>query len=280
MKFGASTFIWVSPFNEDTLYLFEKVREMGFDTLEICVESPETIHVDQIIKASAQTGVQVIICGAFGPERDISSTSPIIRKQGLDYLKTCIDIARQVGSKLVSGPMYSAVGKTNLLSVDEREQQWHLAAHNMKLAAVYAKEANVKLAFEPLNRFETDFINTVDQGLAFIDRIGMDNVGMLLDTFHMNIEEKNIGDAIRLAGNKVFNFHACASDRGTPGEDHINWMEVKKALQDINYQEYLVIEAFNPGITEIAKAVALWRPLAASPDALAATGIKFLKEMF
>lgn len=280
MKFGASTFIWVSPFNDDTLDLFHKVADMGFDTLEICIESPDTINVDSIVKASNETGIQVIICGAFGPERDISSIDPTVREQGLAYIKECIDIAAQVGSEIVSGPMYSAVGKTNLLSADEKEQQWHLATQNMKIAATYASKLGVKLAFEPLNRFETDFINTVEQGLELIRRIGMDNVGMLIDTFHMNIEEKNIGDAIRLAGDKIFNFHACANDRGTPGDDHINWVEVKKALQDINYDGHMVIEAFNPGITEIAKAVALWRPLAASPDELAASGIKFLKEMF
>jgi len=280
MKFGASTFIWVSPFSDDTLHLFQKVREMGFDTLEICIESPETINVDNIIKASKETGIQVIICGAFGPERDISSVDAAIREQGLAYIKTCIDIAAQVGSDLVSGPMYAAVGKTNLLSAEEKEQQWHFATQNMKIAATYALQLGVKLAFEPLNRFETDLINTVEQGLDLIDRIGMDNVGMLIDTFHMNIEEKNMGDAIRLAGDKVFNFHACANDRGTPGDDHIDWNDVRKALQDIGYDGHMVIEAFNPGITEIAKAVALWRPLAASPDELAMSGLSFLKQVF
>ena len=280
MKFGASTFIWVSPFSDDTLHLFQKAYDMGFDTLEICIENPETINIDSIVKASKETGVEVIICGAFGPDRDISSNELDIRKQGVKYIKTCIDIAAKVGSKLVSGPMYSAVGKTNLLTPDEKSEQWDLAVENMKIVSGYANEKGIKLAFEPLNRFETDFINTVEQGLEFIDRIGLDNVGMLIDTFHMNIEEKNIGDAIRLAGDKVFNFHACANNRGTPGDDNINWYEVKTALDDIGYDEYLVIEAFNSGITEIATAVSLWRKLASSPDELASNGVKFLKEIF
>jgi len=280
MKFGASTFIWVSPFSDDTLHLFQKVHDMGFDTLEICVESPETINIESIAKASTKTGIEVIICGAFGVERDISSNDSAIRVQGVNYIKTCIDIAVQIGSKMVSGPMYSATGKTKLLSLDEKTRQWDFAVENMKIVGEYARKSGIKLAIEPLNRFETDFINTVDQGLAFINRIDMDNVGLLLDTFHMNIEEKNIGNAIRLAGNKVFNFHACANDRGTPGEDHINWTEVKEALHDIGYNDYIVIEAFNSGITEIAKAVSLWRELATSSDELAVSGVKFLKEIF
>lgn len=280
MKFGASTFIWVSPFGDDSLDLFQKVGEMGFDTLEVCVESPETINVEHILTAAKTAGVDVIICGAFGPTRDISSTDAAVREEGLNYIKTCIDIAFQVGSKLVSGPMYAAVGKTNLLTPDEKQKQWDFAVKNMKEAALYAQQFGVKLAFEPLNRFETDMINTVAQGLDLIGQIDMENVGMLIDTFHMNIEEKNIADAIRLAGDRVFNFHACANDRGTPGEDHINWKEVKQALQDIQYDGHVVIEAFNSNITEIAKAVALWRPLASSPDALASNGIKFLKELF
>jgi D-psicose/D-tagatose/L-ribulose 3-epimerase len=108
----------------------------------------------------------------------------------------------------------------------------------------------------------------------------MDNVGFLLDTFHMNIEEKDVPAAIRKAGNKLFEFHACGSDRGTPGEDHLDWAGIVQALKDIQYDGPVVIESFTTEITEIAKAVSLWRPLAESQDALAANGLKFLKRVF
>ena len=280
MKFGANTFIWVSPFSDDTLNLFQKVKDMGFNTLEIAVEDPTTINVQNVKQASEETGIEITICGAFGANRDISSTDSNIRMQGLDYIKTCVDIAKQIGCELISGPMFSAVGKTNLLTPEEKEMQWQWGVENMKLAAQYAKERNIRLAVEPLNRFETDFINTVCQGRDFIDRIDMDNVGLLIDTFHMNIEEKNIGEAIRLAGDKIFNFHACGSDRGTPGEDNTKWDEVKQALCDVGYDGLVTIEAFNTGITEIAKAVSLWRELAPSPDHVASAGINFLKNLF
>ena len=280
MKFGASTFIWVSPFSGDTMYLFDKVKTQGFDVLEICIEDPATIDAAAIGKAAAASGVEPLICGAFGPGRDISADVPAIREAGVAYIKTCIDIAHRAGSPLVSGPMYAQTGRTGLQSPQAKQQQTDWAVENMQTVAAYAKAAGIKLAVEPLNRFETDFLNTVDQGLAFFQQIGADNVGFLLDTFHMNIEEKHTGAAIRKAGDRVFNFHACGNDRGTPGSDHIDWDGIKEALLAIGYDSYLVIESFNTDITEIARAVSLWRPLAASADDLAVDGLRFLKRQF
>jgi D-psicose/D-tagatose/L-ribulose 3-epimerase len=176
--------------------------------------------------------------------------------------------------------MYSAVGKTRLLRPEERAKQFNLAVETLKPVAEYAGERGVRLAIEPLNRFETDFINTAEQGLDLVDRIGAANVGLLLDTFHMNIEEKDIPGAIRRAGSRLFHFHSCENDRGTPGSGHLEWSVVKQALEDAGYDGPVVIEAFNSDIKEIARAVALWRPLAASPDSLAREGLQFLKRLF
>jgi D-psicose/D-tagatose/L-ribulose 3-epimerase len=280
VKFGASTYIWASPFSNQTLGLLKKAKGMGFDILEICVEQVNTIDPIAIKDAALEAGIKVLICGAFGPDRDISSENPEIRKTGIAYIKTCADIAQAVGSGLVSGPMYSTTGKCRLLSDSERKQQWKWAMENMKTVADYAGEKNVKLAVEPLNRFETDFINTVDQGLLFFEDIGRDNVGFLLDTFHMNIEEKDMGAALRRAGKKIFNFHACSNDRGTPGEDHLPWEDIADALKDVRYNNSVVIESFTADISEIARAVSLWRPLADSQDQLASDGLAFLKRIF
>jgi len=280
MKFGASTFIWVSPFSNATLDLADKVRQMGFDILEICIEDPKTIDPKSILQRLEKTGVKALICGAFGPDRDASADDPAIRGQAVDYIKKCVDFARELKSPVVAGPMYSAVGKTRLLSKDEKKKQWELALESLQKAADYAGEREVKLAIEPLNRFETDFINTVDQGLELVNRIARPNVGLLLDTFHMNIEEKDIAAVIRRAGSKIFHFHTCENDRGTPGTGHVEWTSVRDALKDAGYEGPVVIEAFNSEIKEIARAVALWRPLAASPDSLAGDGLHFLKRLF
>jgi D-psicose/D-tagatose/L-ribulose 3-epimerase len=279
MKFGASTFIWVSPFSNQTLELIDKVKDMGFDYLEICIEDPETIEVDAIRNQLNKVGIQVLVCGAFGPNRDISSEDPAIRAEAVEYIKTCIDIATGLGSPLVSGPMYSATGKTRLLSSEEKKQQWDWAAENMKIVADYAADQGIKLAVEPLNRFETDFLNTVQQGLAFFEQVDRENVGFLLDTFHMNLEEKNIPEAIKLAGDKIFNFHSCENDRGTPGTGHIPWNDVFQALKEISYDGPVVIESFTTDIKEIARAVSQWRPLAESQDSLGEEGLKFLKRV-
>jgi D-psicose/D-tagatose/L-ribulose 3-epimerase len=280
MRFGASTFIWVSPFSNKTLGLVKKVREIGFDIIEICIEDPATIDVARIREALAENDLTATICGAFGPNRDASSEEQSVRANTAQYLESCIDVARELGSPFVAGPMYSATGKTNLLSADKRERQWSLAVETLKPVADYAGERGVQLAIEPLNRFETDFINTVEQGLELLDRIGAPNVGFLLDTFHMNIEEKDLPAAIRTAGSKVFHFHSCENDRGTPGTGHVPWKDVVSALRAINYQGPVVIEAFTTEITEIARAVSLWRPLAADQDSLAREGLRFLQEIF
>src|SRR5215469_4739194 len=268
MKFGASTFIWVSPFSNATLDLADKVREMGFDILEICVEDPKTIEPGSILQRLEEAGVEALICGAFGPERDASSDDPVVRGHAVDYIKKCVDFARDLKSPVVAGPMYSAVGKTRLLSKDERRKQWELAIESLRRAADYASEREVRLAIEPLNRFETDFINTVDQGLELVNRIARPNVGLLLDTFHMNIEEKHLGAAIRQAGSHLFHFHACENDRSIPGSGHIEWTAVKDALREIKYPGPIVIESFTTQIREIAKAASLWRPLAPDQDSL------------
>ena len=280
MRFGASTFIWVSPFSNKTLGLIKKVREMGFDIIEICIEDPATIDASRISEALKENDLKATICGAFGPDRDASSEDRNIRANTISYLKACIDAAQELGSPFVAGPMYSATGKTRLLSSDERAKQWSLAIETLKPVADYAGQRGVQLAIEPLNRFETDFINTVEQGMDLVGRIGASNVGFLLDTFHMNIEEKDIAAAIRKAGSKEFHFHSCENDRGTPGTGHVEWKEVASALREINYQGPVVIEAFTTEITEIARAVSLWRPLAPSQDSLARDGLRFLQKIF
>jgi D-psicose/D-tagatose/L-ribulose 3-epimerase len=280
MRFGASTFIWVSPFSNKTLDLIDRVKSFGFDLIEICIEDPETIDLAAIRTRIRKADLAVTICGAFGPNRDLSSEDETVRKAGLAYLRRCIDFAQALGSPFVSGPMYAAVGNTRLIDASARRAQWKRSAANLKVAAAYAAERSVKLAIEPLNRFETDLINTVGQGLRMIDEIAAENVGLLLDTFHMNIEEKDIPAAIHLASGLIVEFHACSNDRGTPGEDHLPWKMIAEALRSVRYDGPVVIEAFTPKVREIARAVSIWRPLAKSQDSLATDGLKNLRAVF
>ncbi|HEY1779122.1 MAG TPA: sugar phosphate isomerase/epimerase [Roseiarcus sp.] len=280
MQYGASTFIWVSPFSNKTLHLLDKAKALGFDILEVCVEEPEAIDPDLVRAHADKAEMALTVCGAFGPTRDLSSEDAAVRRNGLAYLERCIDFAARLGSPFVSGPMYAAVGATRMLDARERAAQWRRAVASLKAAATYAAKRSVKLAIEPLNRFETDLVNTVDQGLKLLADIGAKNAGLLLDTFHMNIEEKDVPSAIRRAAGHIVEFHACSNDRGTPGEDHLPWNAIADALRDAGYDGPVVIEAFTPEIKEIARAVSIWRPLAQSQDALARDGLENLRKVF
>ena len=281
MKFGVSSYVWVSPFsNDNAREQLKLAKEIGFDIYEIGVEDPDSFDPYYVKHEADNIGIQVHICGAFGTERDISSDNEEYRKTGLSYVKRLIDMAAIVGSPYVAGPMYAATGKARLAPEDEKKRQWDYAVANLKELCRYAQEKGVKLAIEPLNRFETDFINTVEEGLELIQTVEEDNLGFLLDTFHMNIEEKNLGEAIRKAGSRIYDFHACSNDRGTPGKDHLDWDEIRSGLREAGYDGSVVIESFTTDIKEIAKAVSLWRKLESSQDTLAIEGLQFLKNCF
>ena len=277
-RLGASTWIWTSPFSDAEIALVDRAKALGFDVLELAVEDPGAITGELVREAGERAGVGFTVCGAFGPERDLSHEDPAIRRTGIDYVKHCVDLAADIGAPHVVGPMYSAVGRTRMLEPHEREQQRALAVESLKAVAEYAAERGVRLGVEPLNRFETDLVNTAEQALELCDRVGAGNVGVLLDTFHMNIDEKSLGDAIRLVGDRLLQLHACENDRGTPGTGHMPWDDVFGALADIGFTGPLVIESFTPAVREIAKAVSLWRPLDAPSDELARRGARFLRE--
>ncbi len=280
---GLSTFTLASPFSDSDTFsdshtdAFARTAAFGYDVIEVCIENPSLLTAEALNAAAAENGVQVGICGAFGPDRDLSHEDPERRRAGIDYVKLCVDLAAAVGSPHVAGPMYSATGKTRMLSPEGRAEQRLWAAESIRNVADYAGERGIRLAIEPLNRFETDLVNTTEQALELCELTGRANVGLLIDTFHMNIEEKSVGDAVRLAADRVFHVQVSENDRGTPGSGHVPWKEFFASLTDIDYTGQIVVESFLPTVAEIARAVSLWRPVAESMDVLAADSIQFLK---
>lgn len=280
MKFGVNTFVWVSPSTTQAIKdLAPIVKSMGFDILEIAIEDPDLIDVKAVKEVLQENQLEAIVCGAFGPNRNISSSVPEIRENARKYILWLIDAAAELGSKTVCGPMYSAVGKDHIDDSVERQEEWQRAVSGIREMAEVAQKKNIKLALEALNRFETDMINVVSQGLKFTDETGLDNVGLHLDSFHMHLEEKDSAAAIRNADKKIFHFHACENDRGIPGTGQVRWNEIAKALKDISYEGPVVIESFTNQVKEIAKAVCIWREIAPSQDAIAVEGLKFLKSL-
>lgn len=281
MKFGANTFIWESPFSSrHGPALAKKVKQMGFDILEIAFEDPALIDLGELGATLHEEGLEALVCGAFGEGRDISSDDPAVRESGRSYIRQLVDAAATLGSSIVCGPMYSQTGKARLLPQEERAAERQRAIDGLKDLADYAGRQGVRLALEPLNRFETDMINTVEQAVAFLEQIDNPYVGLHLDTFHMHLEEKSSADAIVQAGEHVFHVHACENDRGVPGTGQVAWSEVAGALRTIDYRGPVVIESFTPKVRTIAQAVSLWRPVAPDEDTIARDGLRFLRRLF
>lgn len=281
MLFGASTFIWASPFSTLNIDLLTKVKTMGYDIIEIAVEDTSIIDWPAIKAAARDLDLKITISGAFGTERDISSTEPTYRQLGKEYIINCIKIAADTGSPLFGGPLYSAVGKTRLVSDEQKKQERAWCVETLVELSKIAYDHGVVLGLEPLNRFETDMINTVDQALSLVQEVGHSSLQIVLDTFHSNIEEKDIPDAIRKIGKDMLcHVQGNESDRGTPGTAHLEWEGIRDALHEIGYDGAVVIETFGQPSKELAKAACIWRPLANSADELASEGLAFYKKLF
>ncbi|MCC7206856.1 MAG: sugar phosphate isomerase/epimerase [Anaerolineae bacterium] len=280
MQFGANTFIWTSPFSTDDLGLLPRIKAFGFDLIEIACEDPGLIHLPTLKAALNDAGLGVIVCGAFGPDRDLSSADPAVRERAAAYTRWLIDAASALGSPVISGPAYGAVGKTPAPSDAARRDERSRSAEALRPLAAYAGERGVRFALEPLNRFETDLINTAEQALDYAREVGAPNVGLHLDTFHMHLEEKSVEGAVRLAGERLFHVHACENDRGAPGSGQVRWNELASGLRKVNYQGAVVIESFTPLVTSIARAVCIWRRIAPDQDSIARDGLAFLRKLF
>jgi D-psicose/D-tagatose/L-ribulose 3-epimerase len=280
MKFGINTLAWVSPFDSANLDVIYKAADLGFDTIEIAVEDVSLIDAAKIKIALKDTSLNCLVSGAFGPDRDIIHEDLAVRRNAKEYIEYCIDLAQELESDLVSGPAYSSVGKARYIPAEQKKKEWDLCRDSFKGLTRRAQEGGVRIALEPLNRFETDFINLAKDAVRFAEEVGEPGIGVHLDTFHMNIEEKDICDAIVSTGKRLFHFHASENDRGTVGSGHVPWKDVAEALKRAGYDRYVVVETFVPGVKEIAKAASIWRQLEKDQDTLAQKSLDFLRSTF
>jgi D-psicose/D-tagatose/L-ribulose 3-epimerase len=278
VTFGVSTWLWTSPFNRETIALFPKIKSYGYDAVEIPVEDPSLIDLDLVKKALADEGLKAIICGAFGPSRDLTHDDPAFHQTCFAYLDSCLDIASELGAGFVAGPMYSAVGKARLVSPEQRKVEWDRAVSNLRKVCRRAGEFGLDLAIETLNRFETDLINTSEDLMRLIVDINEPQAKAVLDGFHLNIEEPDLESAIRRVGDKLIHVQVSENYRGTPGTGQTNWAAWKRGLEAINYQGTISIESFTPQVKELAGAVCIWKPLVPSQDGFAKDGLEFLKK--
>lgn len=278
VTFGVSTWLWTSPFNRETVALFPKIKSFGYDAVEIPVEDPSLIDLDLVKRAMADQGLKAIICGAFGPTRDLTHEDPAYHQTCFTYLDSCLEIASELGAGFVAGPMYSAVGKARLVAPEQRKVEWDLAVSNLRKVCRRAGEFGLDLAIETLNRFETDLINTSEDLMRLIGDINEPQAKAVLDGFHLNIEEPDLESAIRRVGDKLIHVQVSENYRGTPGTGQTNWAAWKRGLEAINYRGTISIESFTPQVKELAGAVCIWKPLVPSQDGFAKEGLEFLRK--
>ena len=278
VKYGVNFLLWSGDFTRESLPLVQKAADMGFDGVEIAIFDPDDVDVKATKGALKAAGMECNGCSILGDDRDIISDDPAIRENAKKYMKDCIEICAALDCHIFCGPLYSAVGK--LVGRSRTEEEWDLAVTGLKEVAKVAGDNGVTLAMEPLNRFETYFINIAEDAVKLARDVDHPNVKVHLDTFHMNIEEKDLYKAIKSTGDAglLAHMHCCENDRGAPGSGHVDWDGVFKALHEVNYDGWLTIESFVPGIEAIAKAAAIWRELApGGADAVAQDGLRFLK---
>ena len=279
VKIGVSTWLWTSPFRaEEALGLFGKIAALGYDAVEIAVEDPTLIDIPTVKAALAANQLEAIICGAFGPSRDLTSDDKQLQRNGLDYIEACLDIADALGSRFFAGPMYSAVGKARMVAPEQRTIEWERAVSNLQTVCESAASRGLEIALEPLNRFESDLINNVDDLLRLIGDISHPAAKICLDMFHMNIEEPDPEAAIIKAGKQLIHVQVSENYRGTPGTGNASWDAYRRGLEAIGYQGVVSIESFTPANKELAAAVCIWRNLAESQDAFAREGHAFLRK--
>ncbi len=276
MKYGINFLLWSGDFNKESLPLIKKAADIGFDGVEIPIFDPDAVDIKATRDALKAAGMECTCCSILDDSRDMISDDPAVRENAKKYMKECVEITAALGGSIFCGPLYSAVGK--LVGRSRTEEEWDLAVTGIGEVAKVAGDSGVTLAIEPLNRFETYFVNIAEDAVKLARDVGHPNVKVHLDTFHMNIEEKDVATAIRNTGDFLGHMHCCENDRGAPGSGHVDWDGVFEALHDVNYDNWIVIESFVPAIDAIAKAAAIWRQLdPGGANTVAVDGLKFLK---
>ncbi len=276
MKFGVNTFIWTVSFTKENLPLLPAIKQNGFDGVEVSLFNPSDFAAADIRKGTEANGLECTICSVITRDLSLISEDADVRRKTITHLKDCAKAAAEAGAKLIAGPLYSPVGY--LPGRRRTTNEWKWAVEGYQAIADTFAMYGVDLAIEPLNRFETFFLNTAADAAELCDQVNHPSIGILFDTFHANIEEKSIADGYRTVAKHLKHVHTCENDRGIPGTGHVEWKSVFEALAEIKYDGWLTIESFGFALGELSAAASIWRDIAPTPDSIAFEGIKFLKK--
>jgi D-psicose/D-tagatose/L-ribulose 3-epimerase len=275
MKFGVNTMVWTTQVGEKEDPLFARIKEWGFDGVELFISPDEPANIPAIRATLDRLQLERTTCCVLPRDANIVGSDAAIRAQGVAFLKKCVDRTAELGAPLMCGPLHSGLGVMTGSRRTDREWKW--AVKGLRAAAARAQKRGVCLCVEPLNRFETYFLNTLEDGARLVHDIDAPNVKIHFDTFHSNIEEQHPAEALRAVAKDLGHVHLSENDRGIPGTGHVDWKGILKVLKETGYEGWLTIESFAKPEPALAAAAAIWRDPAPSGDALARQGLNFTK---
>jgi D-psicose/D-tagatose/L-ribulose 3-epimerase len=278
-KFGVDSLIWTEEFTKKDLPLLEKAKKLGFAVMDINVSHPERFPVKAVKNKIKEVGIEVVTTIGLPADSNPISPQPAVRRHAVETLKLMVDINNEIGSKILGGVLYSSWGY--LTGKCRTEQEWAWSIEAMRKACRYAKsKSDLILAIEPVNRFETHFINIAEDAVKYCQEIGTGNVKVHLDSFHMIREESGFAKAVETCGKEYLGYvHVCENNRGIPGTGQVPWKEFFTALKKIGYTGPLTIESFDPNFEELNRLCAIWRKFADSGEELAIKGLANLKKI-
>ncbi len=274
MKYGVNTFIWSEEFGPESLALLPRIKAAGFDGVQVPLFRPAQFAAAEVRKSFAENDLECSVCAIFLDGQSLISDDAAARQVAQQHIQDTVKVAAEAGATFVGGPLYCPVGYLPGRRRNADEWKWAVEGYQSAIPALEAHA--MTLGIEPLNRFETFFLNTAADCAALCDQVGHPNVGVLFDTFHANIEEKDLGVAIRTLGKHLKHVHSCENDRGIPGSGHVQWDALFEALREIGYDSWLTIESFG-FVGQLSAAVCIWRDIERSPESIAFDGIGFLK---
>lgn len=278
MKFGIHLITLMNKWNDNLLELVKLAKKIGFEGVEVPILDLDSFPQEELKKLKEKINIEILCGTGLSEETDISSPILKRRKKGVDYLKRCIEIASAISSPQLGGVLYAPWGKAS--SIYREKGRRETAIESMREVCKFAKKSKIILAIEPLNRYETSFINTVDEGIDFIQKVGSESLKLHLDTFHMNIEEKNLESSFEKAKDYFFHFHVGENNRSLPGFGNLNWQLISKYVRNIGYSRWVVIESLINYPCEIASEANTWRILSKDKVKDLRKSLNFLRSVF
>ena len=275
MKYGMNMLLWTTDLDESHYGLLEQLKGYGYDGVEVPIFDMNADKFEKLGAKLNEIGLERTAVTISTSETNPISSSSDIREAALNNLKQAVDMCRIVGSPMLCGPFHSALGEFS--GKGPTEDEWNHGKEVLAQAADHADQAGVTLVLEYLNRFECYFLNCAEDTARFVTDVNHPNLKMMYDTFHANIEEKDVAAAIKTCADQTVHVHISENDRSTPGEGGVDWDTTFATLKEINYDGWLMVEAFGLALPDLAAATKIWRQMFPSEEHLATKALAFMK---